>query len=303
MDDFFWEGWYQQCLCQCCCKCNTIVVVPNEGPGFHHQPNAPFLVIRRFSCFFEGELLSNLQGFFRSLCQKKKLQEMVKKKHVSLRQTKKTPIFVRRLPRSTRPNGVKPLGGWHRSTLLLGFAWHRSLIGLQATGSTGSASCDSQHVGEPEWWHHISPKGAVTDLVGCFFGCTRIYLCLMVPHFHVNLDHIMLHLLYKMMMCFVFFFSSYWNLLIFNRWGQQTTDTQSFLSKVKHLQQPVGPRRDRSEVESLKSRIRAAQEDFQWGGGVGEGFLLVPQKKQTRIFWFKKNIDVSLYYLTGIRYN
>ena len=111
-------------------------------------------------------------------------------------------------------------------------------------------------------------KGGCYGSVGGFFVCTRIYLCLMVPHFHVNFDHTCFT---NKNDVFCVFSSSYWNLLIFNRGNQQTTDTQSFLSKVKHLQQPVGPRRDRSEVESLKSRIRAAQEEALWIFSGGEG--------------------------------
>ena len=145
-------------------------------------------------------------------------------------------------------------------------------VGTEALSSLGSRGIEALSASKQQ---AVQAAQAVThSMLGNLTGHTFLqkspdlllvfgvytYLCLMVPHFHVNLDHTCFT--YKNDVCFVcFFFSSYWNLLIFNRWGQQTADTQSFLSKVKHLQQPVGPRRDRSEVESLKSRIRAAQEE------------------------------------------
>lgn len=197
---------------------------------------------------------------------------------------KKLQFFPKTSEWPTRPNGEKPLGGWHRSAILLGFTWHRSLIGLQATGSTGSASCDSQHVGEPERWHHISPKGAVTDLVGCFFVCTRIYLCLMVPHFHVNLDHTCFT--YKNDVCVLCFFFKYSVL-------HQQSEAPAATCRTKERSI-----RGRKFEVSYPCRARGSSMDFQWGGGgVGEGFCWFPKKTKTRFFCLK-NIDVSLYFLT-----
>ena len=66
-----------------------------KARGFINQPNVRWLVIRRFSFFLKVDFCQSLQGFFRSLFQKKN-KKLVKKTPCFFEANKKkTPIFVR----------------------------------------------------------------------------------------------------------------------------------------------------------------------------------------------------------------